>query len=97
LDKVCWTYLSYNPNPKVIRIFEQHTDKCKFGDLHFGGLYGNPNIFEYDYEAMKTNMYKPDGIGKALMENMFHPRNMHKWKSWGFAVEGIDDDCDDIG
>ena len=35
-------------------------------------------------------MYKPDGIAKELMANRFHPRNMSKWKDWGFP--GIYDD-----
>jgi len=55
-------------------------------------LSSNPNIFTYDYTDMRMNMYKPDGIGKELMEKMFHPRNMSKWKSWGFGIEGIDDE-----
>jgi hypothetical protein len=47
IDKVCWTYLS-----------------------------NNPNIFEYDYNLIKNNIfvYKEELIAKAL-----HPKRVIKW------------------
>jgi hypothetical protein len=48
----------------------------------------NPNIFTYDYRAMKDRMFR-GGIMEDLMKNRFHPRNIHKLKGWGF---GNDDD-----
>ena len=43
----------------------------------------NPNIFTYDYKLMKETM-KNSGIVEELMSYIFHPRNMEKWKDWGF-------------
>jgi hypothetical protein len=33
---------------------------------------------------MKENM-KNSGIVEELMTFIFHPRNMEKWKDWGFT------------
>jgi hypothetical protein len=43
----------------------------------------NPNIFTYNYKKMKKTM-KNSGIVEDLMAFIFHPRNMNKWKDWGF-------------
>jgi hypothetical protein len=43
----------------------------------------NPNIFTYDYKLIKENM-KKSGIAEELMSVIFHPKNMNKWKDWGF-------------
>jgi hypothetical protein len=53
----------------------------------------NPNIFEYDYKAMKDRMFGNGGIKEDLMKNRFAPTNLHKFKGWGF---GFDDDDDEI-
>jgi len=50
----------------------------------------NPNIFTYNYEAMKNALYTEGGFVEELMKNRFHPKNMGLWKGWGF--ESIDDD-----
>jgi len=55
-------------------------------------LSSNPNIFTYDYKAMKNKMYKDGGMVEELMMNRFHPTNMDKLKGWGF--EGPDEDDD---
>ena len=47
------------------------------------GLSQNPNIFTYDYKLMKEKM-KKSGIAEELMAYIFHPKNMDKWKDWGF-------------
>ena len=44
----------------------------------------NPNIFKYDYKKMKKTM-KNSGIAEELMAYIFHPKNMNKWKDWGFS------------
>jgi hypothetical protein len=51
---------------------EKNLDK-----LNWERLSRNPNIFEYDYAAIKNRMYKKDkGIKEDLMKNRFHPMNM---------------------
>ena len=43
------------------------------------------HIGEYDYEGMRQKMVGTDGgLYRDLMENRFHPRNVHKFESWGF-------------
>jgi hypothetical protein len=91
LDKVDWGELSANPN--AIHIIEQNLEYMEmYWCLYGADLSGNPNIFTIDYKAMKTNMYKECGIAAELMQNRFHPRNIHKFTNWGFP--GIDDDDD---
>jgi hypothetical protein len=38
---------------------------------------------------MKENM-KNSGIVEELMAFIFHPRNMEKWKDWGFMEQHKD-------
>ena len=47
----------------------------------------NPNIFVYDYEAMKNSMYRKGGFVEELMANRFHPKNMDKWDGWGIDFD----------
>jgi len=47
----------------------------------------NPNIFTYDYKAIKDRMF--GGIKEDLVKNRFAPKNIYKWKGWG-----LDDDAD---
>jgi hypothetical protein len=60
-------------------ILEKNLDKVDWEELS-----ENPNIFVYDYEAMKIAMYKEGGFLEELMANRFHPNNMGMWKGWGF-------------
>jgi len=53
-------------------------------------LSSNPNIFTYDYKAMKNKMYKDGGMVEELMMNRFHPKNMHKFNDWGFSDSDFD-------
>ena len=78
--------LCYNKNPNAIHLLEKNLDKVDWLMLST-----NPNIFTYDYAAMKDRMFR-GGIKEDLMKNRFHPRNIHKLNAWGF---GIDDDDDD--
>jgi hypothetical protein len=52
----------------------------------------NPNIFTYDYEAIKNHM-KNSGIAEEIMKNRFHPKYLYKLKyDWGFDdAIGYDD------
>jgi len=52
----------------------------------------NPNIFTYDYEAIKNAMYKEGGFVEELMQNRFHPINIHRWNGWGFECPNDDED-----
>ena len=47
--------------------------------------YGTIEIHKnkYDYSKIKEDM-KKSGFAEELMAYIFHPRNMGKWKDWGF-------------
>ena len=83
LDKVHWSNLSSNPNANPI--LEKNLDKVNQSNLS-----SNPNIFTYDYNAMKDRMFR-GGIKEDLMKDRFHPRNLHKFKGWGFDVDYDDE------
>ena len=83
-DKVEWDILSQNPN--AIPILENNLDK-----VNWFWLSRNPNIFTYDYKDMKDRVFN-GGIKEDLMKDRFHPRNLHKFKGWGFDVDYDDDE-----
>ena len=66
-------------------ILLQYPEKINWYDLS-----KNPNIFTYDYEAMREKclIFKED-----LIKNRFHPRNLNKFKDWG--IEEFEDWEDD--
>ncbi len=81
-DKINWHWLSRNPN--AIHLLEKNQDK-----INWDHLSQNDSLFEYDYNAMKNNMYNPDtGLLEGLMANRFHPRNIDKFEGWGFKHTG---------
>ena len=88
LDKMNWEELSRNPNPNAIHLLEKNLDKVT--TKCWRNLSLNPNIFTYDYKAMKDRMFRNGGIKEDLMKNRFHPQNLYKFKWWGF--DGPDDD-----
>jgi len=61
-------------------LLEANVDKVNWYNLS-----ANPNIFTYDYEAMKAHFY--DTVGRELMEKMWHPTNMAKWAGWNGEEE----------
>jgi len=62
---------------------EKNLDK-----VNWNWLSRNPNIFTYDYKAMKDRMFR-GGIKEDLMKDRFHPKNLDKFKGWGFdAYDG---------
>ena len=79
-DRIHWGWLCGNKNNRIIKLLEQNQNKIEWIIMS-----GNPNIFTYDYCRMKKIRSK---LTKELMETMFHPRNIRKWKSWGFD-EGL--------
>ena len=76
-DKINWCWLSQNPN--AIEILKENQDK-----INWFAFSSNPNIFTYDYKKIKEKM-KNSGIAEELMAVIFHPKNMNKWKNWGFT------------
>ena len=72
--------LSQNTNDGAIELLKHNQDK-----IYWERLSKNTNMIEYDYYRMKKTRCK---LTKELMEFMFHPKNIRKWKSWGFE-EGI--------
>ena len=76
INKINWWNLSLNPN--AIELLKENKNKIDWCDFSL-----NPNIFTYDYKKMKETM-KNSGIVEELMSYIFHPRNMEKWKDWGF-------------
>jgi hypothetical protein len=83
VDNIRWYWLSENTN--AIHILEKNLDKVDWDAL----ITINPNIFTYDYEAIKNAIYKEGGIAEELMQNRFHPKNMDKWDGWGFREDVI--------
>ena len=49
--------------------------------------------FTYDYKAMVADRMF-GGIKEDLVKNRFAPKNIYKWKGWGFGLDD-DDDLDD--
>ena len=76
-NKINWINLSSNPN--AIELLKENQNKIDW--VLFSQ---NPNIFTYDYKKMKETI-KNSGIVEELMAYIFHPRNMNKWKDWGFT------------
>ncbi len=76
-NKIDWDYLSENPN--AIELLKENQDK-----IDWFRFTQNPNIFTYDYIKMKETM-KKSGIAEELMAFIFNPKNMNKWKDWGFS------------
>ena len=76
IDKINWNCLSLNPN--AISLLKENQNKIDWFNFS-----QNPNIMTYDYNQMKENM-KNSGIAEELMAYIFHPKNMEKWKDWGF-------------
>jgi hypothetical protein len=71
---ICWQALSVNPN--AIDLLLKNKEK-----IDWIMIWSNPGIFTYDYSFMKmrANLYKEE-----LMSVLFHPRNYHKFATWGF-------------
>ena len=77
IDKISWDFLSLNPS--AIELLKENQNK-----INWLMISKNPNIFTYNYEKMKETMNN-SGIVEELMAYIFHPRNMEKWKDWGFT------------
>jgi hypothetical protein len=79
LDKVYWHCLSSNPN--AIHILEKNFDKADVEKL-----LRNPNIFMDEYEIDCRDYFK-QYVTEELTRLMFHPKNIDKFKDWGFEED----------
>jgi len=79
LDKVDWKLLSRNPN--AIHLLEKNLDKVDWEKLS-----SNPNIFVDEYEQACRDYFK-QYVAEELTKLMFHPKNMKKFKDWGFEED----------
>ena len=82
-DDLDWDVLSLNPN--AIPILEQNLDKVRWRWMS-----ANPNIFTYDYNAMKYRMFR-GGIKEDLTKERFDPDNIDKFNGWGFECPSDDE------
>ena len=75
-NKINWEMMSQNSSKCAIQFLENNQDK-----INWLYLSQNTHIFTYDYQNMKLNclIFKEN-----LMKNRFHPRNISKFKYWGF-------------
>ena len=78
-NKKIINFNSLSKNPNAIELLKENQNK-----IDWFMFSQNPSIFTYDYKKMKEKM-KNSGIVEELMAYIFHPRNMEKWKDWGFT------------
>jgi hypothetical protein len=76
-DNLEWTALPYKPIALKIILENQN-------NIDFYFFLKNDKLFTYDYKKIKETM-KNSEIVEELMAYIFHPRNMEKWKDWGFT------------
>jgi hypothetical protein len=85
LNKIEVHLLFRNHNPKAIELIkEMGIVGCKMPL----SIFENPNIFAYNYEAMKDHM-KNTWL-RDLLKYWCHPKNVCKWSDWGW------DDCPNL-
>ncbi len=74
LKKINWRNLSKNPG--AIDLLNENLDK-----LYWSELFENPNFasvfLKYHYDVIKKSFY--EGIGKNIIEWIYHPKNNQKW------------------
>ena len=75
-NKDNWTFSSRNQNI----ITYDNLKKMKKSGL----LEESTSLKFYNYKQMKENI-KKSGIAEELMSVIFHPKNIKKWKDWGFT------------
>lgn len=87
LDKIQVHHLFPNTNPKAMDLIKQ---MGLYGCKNVRMLFENPNIFTYNYEAIKDHM-KNTWL-RDLLKYWHHPKNMNKWADWGWEDIPIFDD-----
>lgn len=79
IDKICVEYLFENTNPKVLDLIMKKGIKNL---TRIDGLIRNPNIFTYNYEAIKEHMKSTWLLD--LLKYWHHPKSAYKWVGWGW-------------
>jgi len=75
-EREFWSYLSSNPN--AIHLLEKNLDKVVVDKL-----LRNTYIFVNVYEQVCRDYFK-QCLTEELTRLMFHPKNIDKFKDWGF-------------
>ena len=89
--KIHYDWLSRNHSAWALDMME-NIMKIQPWKIHWFHLSSNPYIFTYDYEFLRKRMRYT--IAEELIQNRFHPRNVHKFASWGFEI--FDFDSEDL-
>jgi len=80
-DKIDWNYLSQNKNIKTIELFNNNLYKIRNTNISIDFFLCNPYILSlilvWDYKEIKKRFY--NNIGKAIIEWIYHPKNIEKW------------------
>ena len=73
-------------------LLKEHLKDFNIIDNWYNDLWSNPNIFTYDYDAMRDKclIFKEE-----LIKNRFHPQNLSKFRDW--RIDGFDSDSDGNG
>lgn len=79
LDKIHVYDLFRNTNPKAMELIKQ---MGLYGCKNVRLLFENPNIFTYNYQAIKDHMKNTWLMD--LLRYWYHPKNMNKWADWGW-------------
>jgi len=84
-EKIWWTVLSENPS--ALELLKENPQM-----VHWEWLSGNPSIFYegYKYDVLRERM--KNTFAEELMMNLFHPKNLDKFASWGFESGFHDSD-----
>lgn len=90
-EKIEYDWLSSNHSEWAVDMMEQNMKKQPW-KIHWFHLSSNPHIFTYDYEFLRKRMRHT--FAEELMQNRFHPRNIHKFASWGFEIFDSEDLCE---
>ena len=90
-DKIHYDWLSRNHSAWALDMME-NIMKIQPWKIHWFHLSSNPYIFTSDYEFLRKRMRYT--IAEELIQNRFHPRNVHKFASWGFEI--FDFDSEDL-
>jgi hypothetical protein len=84
-DKINWYNLSKNPGAihLIKKGFEENKIPKNNIKYWWNSLLLNPSIFTctYDYDKIRAHCLV---FKEGIIKNRFHPRNIHKFTSWGY-------------
>lgn len=90
-EKIEYDWLSRNQSDWAVDMMEKIVEKQPW-KIHWFHLSFNRYIFTYDYAFLRERMRHT--FAEELIQNRFHPRNFHKFASWGFEI--FDFDSEDL-